>query len=302
MALWASWPSDSSDRVQLQAAPFPLNTNQQHTTMQLPVNAFRDALRAGQSLIGCWVGFADTNVAEALAGCGFDWLLLDGEHAPNDPRTVLDQLRALSPYPVQAVVRLVQGDVALVKQYLDVGAQTLLIPMIDTPEQAVLMVSATRYAPEGIRGMGAALARASRWNQIPDYVHQANSQMCLLVQAETTLALKNLRAIACVEGVDGVFFGPADLSASMGYRGQPNHPDVQKAILDGIATVRAAGKAAGILMADKAMAQTYLDAGAQFVAVGVDTTLLVKAATDLARHFKPGGDSMRNAQPSNSPY
>lgn len=274
--------------------------------LSLPVNAFKQALQAGQQVIGCWVGFADANVAEALAGCGFDWLLLDGEHAPNDPRTVLDQLRALAPYPVQAVVRPVVGDVALVKQYLDVGAQTLLIPMVDTPEHAAQMVSATRYAPDGIRGMGAALARASRWNQIPDYVHHANGQMCLLVQAETTLAMHNLAAISAVEGVDGVFFGPADLSASMGYRGQPNHPEVQKAILAGIATVRAAGKAAGILMADKALAQTYLDAGAQFVAVGVDTTLLVRAATDLAAHFKhkgfPQTSANTAAQHAGSPY
>lgn len=258
-------------------------------TLALPTNTFKQALKEGRQVIGCWVGFADTNVAEALAGCGFDWLLLDGEHAPNDPRTVLDQLRALAPYPVQAVVRPVEGDVALVKQYLDVGAQTLLIPMVDTAAHAALMVRATRYAPDGIRGMGAALARASRWNQIPDYVHHANDQMCLLVQAETTLALDNLAAIAAVDGVDGVFFGPADLSASMGYRGQANHPEVQKAILHGIAQVRAAGKAAGILMADKALAQTYLDAGAQFVAVGVDTTLLVKAASELAFHFKSKG-------------
>jgi len=274
--------------------------------LSLPVNAFKQAMQAGQQVIGCWVGFADANVAEALAGCGFDWLLLDGEHAPNDPRTVLDQLRALAPYPVQAVVRPVVGDVALVKQYLDVGAQTLLIPMVDTPEHAAQMVSATRYAPDGIRGMGAALARASRWNQIPDYVHHANGQMCLLVQAETTLAMHNLAAISAVEGVDGVFFGPADLSASMGYRGQPNHPEVQKAILAGIATVRAAGKAAGILMADKALAQTYLDAGAQFVAVGVDTTLLVRAATDLAAHFKhkgfPQTSANTAAQHAGSPY
>jgi 4-hydroxy-2-oxoheptanedioate aldolase len=267
-----------------------------------PVNTFKQALRAGQQPIGCWVGFADANVAEALAGCGFDWLLLDGEHAPNDPRTVLDQLRALAPYPVQAVVRPVVGEVALVKQYLDVGAQTLLIPMVDTPEHAALMVSATRYAPEGIRGRGAALARASRWNQVPDYVHHANEQMCLLVQAETTLSLQNLPAIAAVDGVDGVFFGPADLSASMGYRGQANHPEVQKAILGGIATVRAAGKAAGILMADKSMAQMYLDAGAQFVAVGVDTTLLVKAATDLASHFKPTGAPPVASRPVDSTY
>ncbi len=268
---------------------------------QIPVNHFRNALRAGQPQIGLWVGLADANAAEALAGCGFDWLLLDGEHAPNDVRSVLDQLRAVAPYPVQPVVRPVQGDVALVKQYLDVGAQTLLIPMVDTPEHAALMVRAMRYAPDGMRGMGAALARASRWNQVEDYLNRANEEMCLLVQAETPLALQNLQAIAATDGVDGVFFGPADLSAAMGHRGQPGHPEVQRAILDGIATVRRAGKAAGILMADRALAQTYLDAGALFVAVGVDTTLLVRAATELASHF--GHRPTPQAQPAAaSPY
>ena len=268
---------------------------------QIPENHFRNALRAGHPQIGLWVGLADANAAEALAGCGFDWLLLDGEHAPNDVRSVLDQLRAVAPYPVQPVVRPVQGDVALVKQYLDVGAQTLLIPMVDTPEHAALMVRAMRYAPEGMRGMGAALARASRWNQVEDYLNRANDEMCLLVQAETPLALQNLQAIAETEGVDGVFFGPADLSAAMGYRGQPGHPEVQRAILDGIATVRRAGKAAGILMADRALAQTYLDAGALFVAVGVDTTLLVRAATELAGHFA-GRPAIQTVPGVASPY
>ena len=257
--------------------------------MKIPQNTFRDALKAGQPQIGCWVGFASPDVAEALAGCGFDWLLIDGEHAPNDPRSALDQLRAIAPYgKTHAIVRAVEADVALVKQYLDIGAQTLLIPMIDTAEQAALMVQAMRYPPEGIRGMGAALARASRWNQVDDYLNQANGQMCLLVQAETVTAVNNLKAIAETEGVDGVFFGPADLSASMGYRGQPGHPEVQKVILDGIATVRAAGKAAGILATDPALAQQYLDAGALFVAVGVDTTLLVKAASGLVQRFSAG--------------
>jgi len=200
-------------------------------------------------------------------------------------RTLLEQLRAVAPYAVHPVVRPVQGDVALVKQVLDIGAQTLLVPMIDTAEQAALMVRAMRYAPDGIRGMGAALARASRWNQVDDYLNQANSEMCLLVQAETVQAIGNLAAIASVDGVDGVFFGPADLSASMGLRGQGNHPSVRKAIVEGIATVRAAGKAAGVLSADPLMAREYLDAGALFVAVGVDTTLLVKSATALARQF-----------------
>ena len=257
--------------------------------MKIPQNTFRDALKAGKPQIGCWVGFASHDVAEALAGCGFDWLLIDGEHAPNDPRTALDQLRAIAPYgKTHAVVRAVQADVALVKQYLDIGAQTLLIPMVDTADQAALMVQAMRYPPEGIRGMGAALARASRWNQVDDYLNQANDQMCLLVQAETVTAVNNLKAIAETEGVDGVFFGPADLSASMGYRGQPSHPEVHKTILEGIATVRAAGKAAGILATDPALAQQYLDAGALFVAVGVDTTLLVKAARGLVERFGGG--------------
>jgi 4-hydroxy-2-oxoheptanedioate aldolase len=254
--------------------------------MKIPSNHFLAAIRQGQTQIGCWVGLADANVAEALAGCGFDWLLLDGEHAPNDVRTVLEQLRAVAPYAVSPIVRPVQGDVALIKQYLDVGAQTLLVPMVDTAEHAALLVKAMRYPPEGIRGVGAALARASRWNQIDNYLNLANEQMCLLVQAETPLALKNLEAIANTEGVDGVFFGPADLSASMGYRGQPSHPEVQKAIMDAIAKVRAAGKAAGILVTDQKLANDYIARGANFVAVGVDTTLLVKAATSLAHSFK----------------
>lgn len=256
--------------------------------MQMPQNTFKAALAAGRPQIGLWVGLADATAAEALATTGYDWLLLDGEHAPNDPRSILQQLRAVAPYPVQPVVRPVIGDVALVKQYLDIGAQTLLVPMIDTAEQAQQMVRAMRYAPAGIRGMGAALARASRYNQVDDYLAQADAQMCLLVQAETTTAISNLRAIAETEGVDGVFFGPADLSASMGHPGQPGHPDVVKTMLDGIATVRAAGKAPGILMTDPAEAQRYLDAGALFVAVGVDTLLLVAAARSLVQGFKGG--------------
>jgi 4-hydroxy-2-oxoheptanedioate aldolase len=254
----------------------------------MPRNTFRDALRAGTPQLGLWVGLADANAAEALAGTGYDWLLLDGEHAPNDPQSVLAQLRALAPYPVQPIVRPVQGDVALVKQYLDIGAQTLLVPMIDTAEHAELMVRAMRYPPEGIRGMGAALARASRWNQVADYVHRANGQMCLLVQAETRQAMANLEAIAAVEGVDGVFFGPADLSASMGLRGQPGHPDVQRAIRAGIAAVRAAGKAPGILVTDPQLARSYLEAGALFVAIGLDTALLVRAARELIRSVREG--------------
>jgi 4-hydroxy-2-oxoheptanedioate aldolase len=257
--------------------------------MQMPENTFLAALRAGRPQIGLWVALADANAAEALAHCNFDWLLLDAEHAPNDVRTVLEQLRAVSSTPSHPVVRPVHGDVALVKQYLDIGAQTLLVPMIDTPEQAARMASAMRYPPLGVRGVGAALARASRWNKVDDYLGQADAQMCLLVQAETPLAMRNVEAIAATDGVDGVFFGPADLSACMGLRGQPGHPAVRDAIVEGIRQVKACGKAAGVLSADPQLARTYLDAGALFVAVGADTTLLVRAATELAQRFKPAG-------------
>jgi len=254
--------------------------------MQIPANTFKQALRDGRAQIGLWLGWTDPYVAEALAPTGFDWLLIDGEHAPNDVRTLLAQLQAVAPYPVHPIVRPVQGDTALIKQLLDIGAQTLLVPMVETAEQAAQLVAATRYPPQGIRGVGASLARASRWNQVDDYLDRANDEVCLLVQVESVRGLHNLDAIARVEGVDGVFFGPADLSASMGLRGQPAHADVQRAIRDGMATVRAAGKAPGILSTDRALAREYLAQGALFVAVGVDTTLLVRAARELAREFK----------------
>ena len=266
--------------------------------MQLPRNTFRDALHARQAQIGLWVGLAGAYTAEAVAGTGFDWLLIDGEHAPNDVRSVLAQLQAVAPYPTHPIVRPVVGDVALIKQLLDVGAQTLLIPMVETAEQAALMVSATRYPPNGIRGVGSALARSSRWNQIDGYLQHADSQMCVLVQVENKRGLDNLAEIAAVEGVDGVFFGPADLSAALGLLGQPGHPEVQRVIQAGIQTVIAAGKAPGILATDPKLARFYLDQGALFVAVGVDTTLLVRSCRDLAASYKqaPGAGGATTAQ------
>jgi len=258
--------------------------------MQTPVNPFKQALHAGRVQIGLWVGLADAYAIEAMAGAGFDWLLIDGEHAPNDLRTVLGQLQAVAAYPTHPIVRPVIGDAPLIKQLLDVGTQTLLIPVVESAEQAAALVAATRYPPRGIRGVGSALARSSRWNQIGDYLHAADEQMCVLVQVETRKGLENLRAIAATEGVDGVFFGPADLSASMGMLGQPAHPKVQRAILDGIAAVRAARKAPGVLAPDPKLARMYLDAGALFVAVGVDTTLLTRACRDLAAAYKHVAD------------
>lgn len=248
-------------------------------------NAFKQALCRHHTQIGLWVGLGDPYATEVVATAGFDWLLIDGEHAPNDVRSVLAQLQAAAAYRSHPVVRPVVADAALIKQYLDVGAQSLLVPMIDTAEQAAAVVQATRYPPRGIRGVGSAVARASRWNGISGYVNQADEQICVLVQAETTTAMANLEAIAEVEGVNGVFFGPADLAASMGYLGEPSAPPVQQALLDGIARVRACGKAAGILTSDRKFAQACIDAGATFVAVGVDTTLLAQSARSLASHF-----------------
>jgi 4-hydroxy-2-oxoheptanedioate aldolase len=184
------------------------------------------------------------------------------------------------------VVRPVRSDSALIKQLLDIGAQTLLLPMIDTADQAADAVAATRYPPQGIRGVGSALARASRWNRIPDYLTTAANELCVLVQVETVQGMENLPAIAAVDGVDGVFFGPSDLSASMGLLGKPGHPTVREAIRNGIQTVRRAGKAAGVLAPDPAIAADYLEAGATFVAVGTDTGLLSRAAADLAGSYK----------------
>ncbi|BAN47361.1 4-hydroxy-2-oxoheptanedioate aldolase [Metapseudomonas resinovorans] len=254
--------------------------------MDLPINTFKARLESGQPQIGLWLGLADAYCAELAANAGFDWLLLDGEHAPNDLRSLLAQLQAIAPYPAQPIIRPPIGDAVLIKQLLDIGAQTLLVPMVESADQAAELVRAMRYPPFGIRGVGSALARASRWNSIPGYLDNADAQMCLLVQIENLDGLANLEAIAAVDGVDGVFIGPADLSAAMGHRGNPGHPEVQAAIEDAIVRIRAAGKAAGILSADQALARRYLSLGAAFVAVGVDTTVLMRGLQSLAGAFK----------------
>ena len=249
-------------------------------------NPFKTALAAGQPRIGLWLSMADPYLAEAAATCGYDWLLIDGEHAPNDVRSTLSVLQALAAYPVTPIVRPPVGQTHLIKQYLDLGVQTLLIPMVESGAQARDLVAATRYPPRGVRGVGSAIARASRWNAVPDYLHRADDQVCLLVQVESAAGLAAVDDILAVEGVDGVFIGPADLSASLGHLGNPAHPDVQAAILDAVTRTRAAGKAAGILCTE-AQVQHYRAAGCTFIAAGVDTTLLARAARDLAGRFQP---------------
>ncbi len=248
-------------------------------------NRFKQALSAHEPQIGLWLGLADSYSAELLAGAGFHWLLIDGEHAPNDVRSILTQLQAIAPYNTQSVVRPPWNDAVIIKQLLDVGAQTLLIPMVQTADDARAAVRACRYPPNGMRGVGSALARASRWNRVADYIHRADEQVCLLVQVETRQGVENLNAILAVEGVDGVFIGPADLSADMGYAGNPAHPEVQAVIEAAIASILAAGKAPGILMSNEDLAKRYLELGALFVAVGVDATLLARSAEALAARF-----------------
>ena len=252
------------------------------------LNPFKQALAERRAQIGLWLGLADPYSAELCAGAGFDWLLIDGEHAPNDLRSILGQLQAIAPYGSHPIARIPVGHghigTTLIKLYLDLGVQTLLVPMVDTPEQAADLVRAMRYPPAGIRGMAG--ARASNWGRNPSYVHDANAQVCLLVQAETETSLRHLDAIAATEGVDGVFIGPADLSASMGHVGNPGHPQVQAAIADAIARIVKAGKAAGILTTNEALAHHYLELGATFVAVGLDTNLLVQTTSALAARFK----------------
>lgn len=249
-------------------------------------NPFKRALREGRPQIGLWAGLAHSYTAEICAGAGFDWLLIDGEHAPNTLQTMLGQLQAIAPYPTAPVVRPPWNDFVLIKQILEIGAQTLLVPMIQSGAEAAAAVAATRYPPSGIRGMGHALARSSRWSRIPDYVERANDEMCLLVQIETPAGLQALDDILAVDGVDGVFIGPADLSAGMGHPGNPDHPDVSTAIDNAIIRIVRSGKAAGILHTGLAHARHYLELGATFVAVGIDATLLARAAEKLAAEFK----------------
>ena len=249
------------------------------------MNAFKRAIAGGEAQIGLWQALASPYTAEICAGAGFDWLLLDGEHGPNDLPLVLAQLQAVAAYPVEPVVRLPIGDPVLVKQYLDIGARTLLVPMVESGSQAETMVRATRYPPHGVRGVGSAIGRASGWNRTPDYLQKASDDICLLLQVESVAGLEALDAIAGTEGVDGVFIGPSDLAAALGHLGNPAHKDVQTAIEDGIARIRARGKAAGILIADEALARRYLELGATFVAVGTDVTILARGAEALARRF-----------------
>lgn len=253
--------------------------------MPAPINHLKRRLAAGETLHGCWVGMADPYAAEMAATCGFDWLLIDGEHAPNDLRSTMAQLAVLEPSASLPVVRLRDDDPARIKQALDAGAQSLLIPMIETAEQAERAVRATRYPPEGFRGVGSSLARASRFSSIPDYLTTANDQICLILQVESRAGLAALDDILALPGIDCVFIGPADLAADMGHLGNAAHPEVRAAVLDALTRIAASGKAAGMLSTEDAFIADCVKAGARFVGVGIDVLAYVGAMRTIARKY-----------------
>ncbi len=253
--------------------------------MELPKNEFKRALAAGQQQIGLWSSMPSSYAVEVIAGAGFDWILLDTEHSPNDLENLLTQLQAAAAYPVSAVVRVPWNDLVVIKRVLDVGAQTLLVPFVSTAEEAQRAVAATRYPPRGVRGV-AGTTRASRFGRVRDYARRAHEETCLLVQVETREGLDNLEAICAVDGVDGVFIGPADLHASLGHTGETANPAIVPLIDDAIRRIRKTGKAPGFLTAVEADARRVLDCGAQFVAVGADIGILARGAEALATKFK----------------
>lgn len=254
--------------------------------MQNPENTLKSALRAGQVQHGLWLASASPVLAELAGTVGFDWCLIDGEHGPNTVAQMLPQLQALAATGTSAVVRVAAPEVWMIKQALDLGVQTVLVPMVDDGAKAAEMAAAMRYPPDGIRGMGAILARASQYGAIADYPHSANAQVCLMVQAESAAAVDNIDEIATTDGVDGVFVGPADLSADMGYPGQPDHPKVAAAIDHLIARTLAAGKIAGIITFDRSQFADYTAKGVTFLGLGGDTVVLRQGLADLLQAAK----------------
>lgn len=259
--------------------------------MPAPINPLKAALERGDVLTGLWLALASAEVAEIAGQAGFDWCLIDGEHGPNTLQTISAQLRALAGGPCQPVLRLPAGEDWMIKQALDLGVQTLVIPMVHTADDAKRLVKATQYPPRGTRGMGAALARASQYGQITDYGASANDQICLFVQIESVLGLENVEEIASIEGVHGLFAGPADLSADMGFPGNPAAPEVQRALNNIYAAARSHGKFAGTITFDTSDISRQVEKGVQFLGVGGDAMIMAQAFRNLARITKASASS-----------
>lgn len=255
--------------------------------MPAPHNALKAALAAKTVQMGLWMNLVSPIAAEALAGAGFDWLLIDGEHGPNDIPTILAQVQAIGSR-TSVVVRPPVGEVRMIKQLLDLGVQTILVPMIESADHAAQMVKAMHYPPVGMRGVGATIARASDYGRITDYITTANDQTCLILQIESRAGLAALPEILKLDGVDGVFIGPADLAADMGYPGNAAAPEVQATIDSTLAAIMASGKSAGILTFDAKAAQRYSAMGVTFLGIGSDVAVLVKAVTATLQAAKAG--------------
>jgi 4-hydroxy-2-oxoheptanedioate aldolase len=253
--------------------------------MDLPKNAFKAALKAKKSQIGLWCSIPSNYTAELLAGAGFDWLLLDTEHTPIDIETVITQLQAVAPYPTTPIVRVPWNDRVTIKRYLDIGIQTLLIPQVDTVEEAKAAVAHARFPDAGVRGV-AGSTRASRFGRVKNYHVNAHHEICTLIQVESREALSHIEAMAAIDGIDGIFIGPADLHASLGYLGERAHKDIMPVIDDALVRIAKTGKAAGILTDSEENARRWLKCGATFVGVGSDVGLLAKNADALAAKFK----------------
>ncbi|MDB5583012.1 MAG: 2-dehydro-3-deoxyglucarate aldolase [Bradyrhizobium sp.] len=255
------------------------------------MSQFTDMLADKQPLLGLWQALATPYTAEICAGAGFDWLLFDGEHAPNTLQTFIGQLQAVAPYPVHPIARVPAVDPSVIKQYLDIGFRTLLIPMIDDPSQAASVVAASRFPPRGIRGVASATSRASGFGRDPAYLAEAHARTGIIVQIESRTALAAIPAIAAVDGVDALFIGPADLAASLGHLGNPRHPEAQKAIDGAFAAIRAAGKPAGIFALDVEDAKMRIAQGFAFVSLGTDIGILTAGAARLLAAVAPGESS-----------
>ena len=253
--------------------------------MPAPAKPFKRALREGRTQIGLWSSLASHLSVEVIAGSGFDWLLLDMEHAPNELPMVHSQLQAAASGSAHPIVRPPWNDMVVIKRLLDIGVQSLLIPYVQTAQEARHAVAYTRYPPQGVRGFATG-PRANNYGRIGDYVQTYADELCVLVQVETRQGLENLEAIAAVDGVDGVFIGPADLAAALGHAGDLKHPDVQAAIEEAIRRLVACATPAGILSGDEPLARRYLELGCRFTAVGSDLALLARGADALAARFK----------------
>lgn len=252
--------------------------------MPAPINKFKQRMQNGDMLFGCWLSLADIGAAEIMGTMGFDWLLIDGEHSPNDIRSMREQLIALQSSDSCALVRVPVGDSRIIKQVLDIGAQTILVPMVESADQARELVRAVRYPPNGIRGVGAAATRASRFAWHDNYVQTADEQICLLVQIESKVGVAALDEILAVEGIDGAFIGPADLSADLGFAGKPDSPEVQKVISEVLRKTAASGKLAGIMSLGDGT-QQHIDDGAKMIAAAIDVVLLKRAATETVNRW-----------------